>query len=841
MMSRHVVTAMPGHSIRHAAQIMLDHKVSGVPVVDEGRLVGILTEGDLLRRIEFGLPASPAEGWDRAISVEGSARDFVKSHSWRVGDVMSKPVATVTEDMSLRDAATLMGTRGIKRLAVVRGDQLVGIVSRADLLKLIAAAKSEPVAHGDEAIRLAAETHLRDAGTVLGAQPKVTVEHGVVHLWGSVGSTAERDAAQRGGRARQWLRRCRGSPDHRLNGLQRSARSALRMTATSITSCSSAPCDRRQIARAAAAIMPTIDRPMPATTLCSAIARDRPAICSASASRSSWSTSSTTSAASADAAAPRAPMATPISAAASAGASLTPSPTIITGPCSRAPAARCRPSARGVSSATHARRAPSRAPTASRHRAPVARGQHDAGVMPLGRSDGRAPAAARRAAVRQQDQLPASRPSTATATSDRAEPGSVRRVRPHAAAEPAGDVIVAAHDHRAPSTEPLDALRPASPRTSRRAWRASGRGRAPPRPAPAATTCSTPGRAKRPAAARSSGVERRGCATISTTCGRPSVSVPVLSSTQRRGRGPSASSAPPPLTSTPACAARDMPGDERDRHGEDERAGGGDHQHGHAPGSDRRSSTRRPARAARCRQEQPWRSGRPAAPSAPCWRWACVDQPDDAGIGAVGGAAASRPGRRRRRALSRRSERLADAGMRCRQRLAGQRRLVEHGGARRDDAVDRHAPRPGGSAAVAGHDGLDRHLLQRCRRAGGAWRCAARGRAAPSSRGGRGAAANLSRSWPPAYISATTSAASVSPKARAAAIDSAATMSSPTSPAAQARDDLDQRERRAPAASPRSRQSPASDRPMPHSTSPITSPTARRAPAPTRGSEGFGR
>ena len=197
VMARDVVTLMPGHSIRHAAQIMLDHRVSGVPVVEDGRLVGILTEGDLLRRIEFGLPATGNDDWAQATSREGLARDYIKSHSWRVGDVMTKPVATVTEDMPLRDAATLMGTRGIKRLAVVRGDRLVGIVSRADLLKIIAAAEDR--ARRKAATRqssIAAEARLRDAHGMLKSLPTVTVEHGVIHLWGNVGSLAERDAAR---------------------------------------------------------------------------------------------------------------------------------------------------------------------------------------------------------------------------------------------------------------------------------------------------------------------------------------------------------------------------------------------------------------------------------------------------------------------------------------------------------------------------------------------------------------------------------------------------------------------------------------------------------------------
>ena len=112
VMSRNVVTVMPGHSIHHAAQIMLEQKVSGLPVVDAGVVVGIISEGDLLRRIEFGKPRMPGAEWAHATSPEGVARDYVRSHSWRVADVMSKAPATVSEDMELADAAALMVARG---------------------------------------------------------------------------------------------------------------------------------------------------------------------------------------------------------------------------------------------------------------------------------------------------------------------------------------------------------------------------------------------------------------------------------------------------------------------------------------------------------------------------------------------------------------------------------------------------------------------------------------------------------------------------------------------------------------------------------------------------------
>jgi CBS domain-containing protein len=196
VMSRTIVTVMPGHSIRHAAQIMLDHRVSGLPVLDDdGQLVGILTEGDLLRRVEFGLTGGNPH-WAAAVAPEGAARGFVKSHSWRVGDVMTRVVTTVTERTSLADVAVLFGTRGIKRVPVLHDGRLVGIVSRADLLRIIASAKPERIAAGDKALEVSATARLRETNTIFATCPEVTVANGIVHLWGQVRSEAERDAAR---------------------------------------------------------------------------------------------------------------------------------------------------------------------------------------------------------------------------------------------------------------------------------------------------------------------------------------------------------------------------------------------------------------------------------------------------------------------------------------------------------------------------------------------------------------------------------------------------------------------------------------------------------------------
>src|SRR5690242_20738767 len=192
IMSKQLITLLPGHSVRHAAQIMLEQGVSGVPVVDADQVVGILTEGDLLRRVELSTEGNRTR---LPLSAAGTARDFVRTHSWRVADVMSSPVVTVDQDMSLADAAILLSTRGIKRVPVLHDGRLVGVLSRADLLKIIARSRPEAIAEGDEALRHAAQARIGELG-LFEVPPLVTVEEHVVHLWGLVRSEAERDAAR---------------------------------------------------------------------------------------------------------------------------------------------------------------------------------------------------------------------------------------------------------------------------------------------------------------------------------------------------------------------------------------------------------------------------------------------------------------------------------------------------------------------------------------------------------------------------------------------------------------------------------------------------------------------
>ncbi len=196
VMTADVVTVGPETPVGEAAQLMLDRHISGVPVVDgEGRLIGILTEGDLMRRAELITERRP---WWLALasSPEEKAQAYVKAHGLKVADAMTKDVASVDEDAPLDRIAMLFEERGIKRAPVLRDGAIVGIVSRANLLQGIAAGRTAKTAPDDHAIRSAIMGAVDAEAGVRATLVDVTVSDGVAHLWGKVASDAEREAVR---------------------------------------------------------------------------------------------------------------------------------------------------------------------------------------------------------------------------------------------------------------------------------------------------------------------------------------------------------------------------------------------------------------------------------------------------------------------------------------------------------------------------------------------------------------------------------------------------------------------------------------------------------------------
>lgn len=197
VMQTNVVTVMPEMPVREIAEQLLANRISAVPVVDEqGRVVGIVSEGDLMRRPESGTERHPSWWLRLFASPEERAITYVKSHGGHARDVMTQPVVSVGEDASLEEIAELLEKQHIKRVPVLREGKLCGIVSRADLLRGLVARQAAPaVSAGDQTLKDAVEKALAETG-VRSFLLSVVVAGGVVHLWGATESEAEKRAAR---------------------------------------------------------------------------------------------------------------------------------------------------------------------------------------------------------------------------------------------------------------------------------------------------------------------------------------------------------------------------------------------------------------------------------------------------------------------------------------------------------------------------------------------------------------------------------------------------------------------------------------------------------------------
>ena len=137
IMTEPVVSVSPEATIEEAARLMVEKRISGLPVLDAGNLVGIVTEGDLIRRPETGTERRHSR-WLEFFLSAGRTQEYVRSHARKVGEVMTRNVVSVDKDTSLGQVVKLMEQHGIKLIPVLENDRLVGIVSRANLVGALA-------------------------------------------------------------------------------------------------------------------------------------------------------------------------------------------------------------------------------------------------------------------------------------------------------------------------------------------------------------------------------------------------------------------------------------------------------------------------------------------------------------------------------------------------------------------------------------------------------------------------------------------------------------------------------------------------------------------------------
>lgn len=199
IMTIDVLTVRPETPVADIATLMLERGVSAVPVVDEQRKVlGVVSEGDLMRRVESG--TEKRRSWWLAFFASNAtlAGEYVKSHARRAKDVMTTPPVSVAEDTPIAEIAEKLERHAIKRVPVLRNGVLVGIVSRANLLRALATVEAAtPAARADDrAIREAVLAELRQQRWSTAGGGNVVVTDGVVHLWGAVTSEEERRATR---------------------------------------------------------------------------------------------------------------------------------------------------------------------------------------------------------------------------------------------------------------------------------------------------------------------------------------------------------------------------------------------------------------------------------------------------------------------------------------------------------------------------------------------------------------------------------------------------------------------------------------------------------------------
>jgi CBS domain-containing protein len=198
IMSKQVVSVRADATIAEAVAILLQQRISAVPVLDpEDRLVGILSEGDLLRRSELGTEKKRARWLQILLSPGRLAEEYARAHGRRVEEVMTREVVTVDEDAPAVDIVDTMSRHRIKRVPVLHAGRMIGIVSRADLIRALGAATRAPALHphrSDDEVRRDIEAEFARAPGIPAAQIHVTVQSGVVDLTGAITDERERNA-----------------------------------------------------------------------------------------------------------------------------------------------------------------------------------------------------------------------------------------------------------------------------------------------------------------------------------------------------------------------------------------------------------------------------------------------------------------------------------------------------------------------------------------------------------------------------------------------------------------------------------------------------------------------
>ena len=199
VMTEEVVCINVSESVFDAAELLLSSRISAMPVIDDkGAIVGIVSEADLMRRTETNTAAKKSWLTRLLESDAAAAHDFVIGHSRRVSDMMTRKVVTASEDATLGELVDLMERHGVKRIPIIREKAPVGIVSRADVLRVLMSREPDrPLLQpADRALRSAVIETLQDRPWSSRWPINVVASDGVVHLWGFVDGDEARKACR---------------------------------------------------------------------------------------------------------------------------------------------------------------------------------------------------------------------------------------------------------------------------------------------------------------------------------------------------------------------------------------------------------------------------------------------------------------------------------------------------------------------------------------------------------------------------------------------------------------------------------------------------------------------
>lgn len=197
VMTRDVISIDPDSTVLQAARLMLQHRISGLPVIDaNGKLVGVLSEGDFLRRRETNTEKRRSRWLEFLMGPGRIAAEYTHSHGCKVSEAMTRNPQTVSETASLEDIVELMELHRIKRVPVLCGDEVVGIVTRSNLMRaMVSVARAvPPPATDDMAIRQKLMDEIQKAEWAPSATIDVVVRDGIVELWGVIIDDRQREA-----------------------------------------------------------------------------------------------------------------------------------------------------------------------------------------------------------------------------------------------------------------------------------------------------------------------------------------------------------------------------------------------------------------------------------------------------------------------------------------------------------------------------------------------------------------------------------------------------------------------------------------------------------------------